>query len=232
MLPAGGDAAQLALAAIGEDHQRVVPEQVRDGVLVIAEIVVVGVLHVLVRRFQLDEEERKTVDEPQEVRTPSVHLAGDRHLRDQQEVVVGRVRPVDHLDRFDRLAVLIAAGGHPHAILEQVVDLMVGLHRAQRAPVACQFLDGRVDGLPRQARIQSPQRRPQPPHQHDIAALVPAQRAVRAERLIPAVDRLPAKARQQVNCRLFNEYFFGEGTHEIFQANVAVSKSSENVTNY
>ena len=44
VLPGGGDAADLALAAVGEDQERVVPEEMRDRVLVVAQVVVEGAL--------------------------------------------------------------------------------------------------------------------------------------------------------------------------------------------
>jgi hypothetical protein len=38
VLPAGGHAAQAGLAAVGQDDEGVVPEEVRDGVLVVAQV--------------------------------------------------------------------------------------------------------------------------------------------------------------------------------------------------
>lgn len=44
VLPLRCDGADAALVAVGEDDERVVPEQLWDGIAVVAKIVVVGVL--------------------------------------------------------------------------------------------------------------------------------------------------------------------------------------------
>ena len=64
-------------------------------VAVVAQVVVVGVLQVAVRRLQLDEDQRDAVDEPDQVGPPVVEVASDPELGDEQEVVVLRVLPVD-----------------------------------------------------------------------------------------------------------------------------------------
>ena len=46
VLPGSGDAADAGLVAVGEDNQAVVPKDGRDGLFVIAEVVVVGVFDV------------------------------------------------------------------------------------------------------------------------------------------------------------------------------------------
>ncbi len=68
-------------------------EEVRDRVPVVAEVVVVGVLQVLVRRLQLDEDQRDAVDEPDQIGAPVVEVGVDPELGDEQEVVVLRVAP-------------------------------------------------------------------------------------------------------------------------------------------
>ena len=55
-------------------------EQVRDRVAVVAEVVVVGVLQVAVRRLQLDEHERDAVDEADQVGAPVVQVGVDPEL--------------------------------------------------------------------------------------------------------------------------------------------------------
>ena len=70
-------------------------EQVRDGVSVVAEVLVVRVLQVLVRRLEFDEDERDAVDKPNEVGPAMVEVRVDPELGDEQEVVVLGVLPVD-----------------------------------------------------------------------------------------------------------------------------------------
>ena len=67
----------------------------RNGVAVVAQVVVVSVLQVLVRRLQLDEYERDAVDEPDQVCASVVEVGVDPELRDEEEVVVVWILPVD-----------------------------------------------------------------------------------------------------------------------------------------
>ena len=67
----------------------------RDRVAVVAEVVVIGVLEVLVRGLQLDEDERDAVDEADEIGAALVEVRVDPELGDEQEIVVLRMLPVD-----------------------------------------------------------------------------------------------------------------------------------------
>ena len=150
VLPAGGDAAHPALAAVGEDDQGVGPEKLRDGVLVVAQVAGEGGLQAAVGGLEFDEQQRQAVDKAHQVGAPGVHLARDPELRAEQKVVVGRVVPIHHPHHFHRLAVAFGIGhGDAHAVLEQVVDLAVGGRRTHARAVAGQFLDGLMDGLGR-----------------------------------------------------------------------------------
>ena len=94
VLPAGGDDRPTFVSEPFERMmKRVGPEELRDRVAVVAQVVVVGVLQVAVRRLQLDEHQRHAVDEPDQVGAPAVHVASDPELRDEEEVVVLRIAP-------------------------------------------------------------------------------------------------------------------------------------------
>ena len=143
MFPAGRAAADAALAAVRENVDGVVPEEVRNGRLVVSQVVGEGVLQALVAGLKLDEHERNAVDEPDEITASLVHLAGDPQLRGKKEVVLGGFAPVDDADRFRALAAVVGADLHLHAVLQQVVDLAVGVGGAHRRAVACQLFDGK-----------------------------------------------------------------------------------------
>ena len=57
VLPTGGDPAEPALRAVGDDNQRIVPEQVGNGVFVVAEIAAVGGVDGFVNPFELHQQE-------------------------------------------------------------------------------------------------------------------------------------------------------------------------------
>lgn len=98
--------------------------------------------------LQFDEQQGQAVDKTQQVGPPGMHLACDPELRAEQKVVVGRVVPVHHPHHFHRLPIALGIGhGNAHAVFEQMVDLAVGGHRTHARAVAGQFLNGMVDGL-------------------------------------------------------------------------------------
>ena len=61
----------------------------------------VGVLQMLVRCLQFDEDERDAVHEADEVGPLFAVVAGNPELRGEEEVVVVGLFPVDDLDRLD-----------------------------------------------------------------------------------------------------------------------------------
>ena len=57
--------------------------------------------------FQFDEDQRHAVDKAHQVGAALVHFAGDPELGGQEEIVVGRVIPVNEMDRLQRLDSLL-----------------------------------------------------------------------------------------------------------------------------
>ena len=57
VLPTGGDPAEFALGAVGNDNQGIVPEQMGNGVFVVAQIVVVSGVDRFVNPFELHQQE-------------------------------------------------------------------------------------------------------------------------------------------------------------------------------
>ena len=70
------------------------------------------------RSFQLDEDERKPVDEAEEVSAPLVEIAFDPELRYEQELVVLGVLPIDDIQPLHRLAAIGLTDGDGHAVSE------------------------------------------------------------------------------------------------------------------
>ena len=133
------------------DEQRVEPEQRRDLLLVVGEVLVEGGARRHAGLLQLDHHQRQAVDEADEVGPAGVERAGDAELADQQEVVVLGLLPVDHAQALGLLAAVLAVGhGDRDAVLEQPIDLAVRRLQAHRRAVAGQLVDGGVDRLGRQ----------------------------------------------------------------------------------
>ena len=88
VLPPGCHAADLALRAVRQDDEGVVPEDLRNRVLVVGEVLLVGVLQSLVRCLQFDEDQRDAVHEADQIGTLLAVVAGNPELRGEEEVVV------------------------------------------------------------------------------------------------------------------------------------------------
>ena len=119
MLLGGGHAADQCIAAIGQKDDRVVPEQVRDGVFIIAEVARIGGFQVLVGGFQLDKDQRDAVDKAEQVGSALVVIAGDPKLGGEEEIIFQRVLPIDEADRLDGLGAIRVAVGDLDAVFEQ-----------------------------------------------------------------------------------------------------------------
>ena len=102
--------------------------------------------------LQFDEDERQAIDEADQIASPLVDASRDPKLRGQEEVVVLRLVPVDHPQRFVGLVAFIVLEADPHAVLEQLVDFPVCLGQAHGTAVFGQFLDGQTGSLLRRCR--------------------------------------------------------------------------------
>lgn len=178
-------------------------------------------LQPLVRRLQLNEDERQTVDEADQIGAAFVDLAGDPELRGEEEVVAVGVIPVNDAHGLDRLVAVVRMPAHLDAVAQQVVDLAVRRHWAERAAVAAQLRDGQSQRRGRQVGIEPRQRRGQPRAQHHLGRGLAAQvgairprggrgdRAVNiAENLIEAVGGLPAQLPEKGDGGTFDQGVF------------------------
>ena len=104
----------------------------------------------MVDAFELDEHQRQAVDEAHEIRAPEVRFALDPELLRDEELVLFRMHPVD--DANPRIRIPLVLGGADAnlcSVLEQAVDLPVGLDQAHRRAIPCQLLDRQIDRLGR-----------------------------------------------------------------------------------
>jgi hypothetical protein len=197
--PVGGERADAAVGAVAGDEQRVAPEQRRNLLPVVGEVLVEGGPRRHAGFLEFDHHPRQSIDEADQVGPAGIEHTGHAELADQHEVVVLRVFPIDDAQAFGALATTLAAVfavgyGHRDAFLEQPIDLAVGGFQTHRRAVAGQFVDGGLDRLRRQLAIKFAQRRFQTFHQHHLAPGLAPQRAVRAEGFFQRRHRPPTQA--------------------------------------
>lgn len=185
MIPWGIRGADLGIGAVGEDDKGVEPEDLADGVPVVTQVVVVCVPHVLVRHLQLDKHEGDAVDEQHDVGPPAVHLARHPELRDREPVVRVDVVPVDE-PHGDRLAAAIDLGVDLHSVAQKPVYFAVRAHPIHGRSGFGEDLDGYVECLVGNSRVDLPQRTTKAVTEHHLGLGVTAERASWAKDLVEA----------------------------------------------
>ena len=170
-----GERAHLGVRAVGQQDEGVGVEELRDALAaVVAQVVVEGALQRHGAALQLDEHQRQAVDEADQVAAAAVHVAGHPDLRGEEEVVVGRRGPVDHAQGLDAVPAVLVGHLHLHAVLQQPVEVAVGVDGDLLGAVLRELLDGLCVGVGRQAGVQRLQRRAQAAGQDDLGfALAP-----------------------------------------------------------
>src|SRR5947209_3434486 len=109
MLPRRRCASDSGSGAIREHDKTIPPEDLRDSVAIIGEVVIVGCLQATVRCLEFEEHKRNAVHEADEITATSVHLTEDPQLLDKKEVVRLGLGPIDELNCDDFVVALIAA---------------------------------------------------------------------------------------------------------------------------
>ena len=123
VLPRGGEAPDLAVCAVRENNEGVVPEKVWDCVFVVSKVVVIGIVKVNIYPFEFHKDQRDSVDETDQIWTSGVHLASDRKLGCSEEIVILWIFPVNHLKHFDALTFTVwIAGGDVYAVFQEGVS--------------------------------------------------------------------------------------------------------------
>ena len=174
VLPLRRQAADLALHPVGYDDHRIVVEKLRDRPLVVRDVLVVTLPHILARSFQFHQHQRQAVHETDQIRPFQIQRPRHPELRGQQEIIVLRHLPIDHRHHLHPLpAILLVREFHRHPAFQQLGDLPVRLHQAQRRPVPRKLLHRPINRLLRQIRIQRKQRRPQPSRQNHLPLPLP-----------------------------------------------------------
>ena len=193
------------VAAVGQEDERVEPEQVRDRVAVVPQVCVVRVANVPVRGLELDEHQRDAVDEQHHISPTLVHVVRDPELRHSQPIVRISLVPVNEPHHDRPTLTVIASHLDPRPDPEQVVDLAIRPNPIHRRPILNQLLSGLLQRHLGKPRIQSAQRIAKPMTEHRLRLRITAQRACRPQDLVEGRCHLPTQLRQQPQSRLLDQ---------------------------
>ena len=146
MLEPAGDRAEFGIHPVGQHNKSVVMEQMRDGVLVIEKVLLIGGAGIAADVLQLHEQQRQAVDEPDDIRPAAVQIAPHPQLPHAEEMVVlGNIEVEDPQSLAHPLAFGVAKGD-PHPVLDQFVLLTVGGGHGLRGGNRDDLTDGIVIG--------------------------------------------------------------------------------------
>ena len=110
VLPRSRGGTHAAVGAVGDDNESVEPEELRNRGPVVANVVLVGISHVLVWSLEFEEAERNAVDKQDDVGALLVHVADHPQLRHRQPLVLVAIAPVNKADPA-RLTLAVRIGG-------------------------------------------------------------------------------------------------------------------------
>src|SRR6266487_3050334 len=118
MFPASRHAADPALMPVRENNERVIPEDLWNGILVIAQVIVISIFNTLMRCLQFDKNQGKSVHKAHQVGPFPVHLSRNPELRRQKEVIIRGVVPVNDAHRLDNFCFFTGADANRNTLLE------------------------------------------------------------------------------------------------------------------
>ena len=90
MLPFRGNAADAGLAAIGEDDEAVIPENLGDGIFIVRQILIVGSFKCFMRCLQFNEQQGNAINKADKISPAFIHITAYPELGGQEEVIIQR----------------------------------------------------------------------------------------------------------------------------------------------
>ena len=190
----GAEGTDLGLQTVGEHEEGVEVEQMGDGIQIIGVVAVIGGLDVHVLLFQLDEQERDTVDKAHDIGSAAVQIAVDLHLLDREKMVFGGLFEIEDGGVAGLVCTARLSDLYGDAVAEHGILFLVDLHEGGRGYKGAERLDGRISVFFRHPVVIVKEGAAQIPRQHDLLVGSPAQRAVLAQHLgVVGVDHIPAQ---------------------------------------
>ncbi len=174
MFPARRHAPDATLRSVRQDDDCVVPEDLRDRVSIVGEVVLESILKRLVRCLQFDEQKRDAVDESDEIGPLSAVLARNPELRSEKEIVLVGVLPVNDFDRLDSFVVVSGSVGDFDAVFQEFVDFLIRTDRTEDTSVLRHFINSNIQGQRRHAGIEIFECRFESGFKNDLLGRLPA----------------------------------------------------------
>src|SRR5690606_15175489 len=125
MLKFTGNGANLGVNTIAQDNKGVVIKQVRDGVFVLRNILLIGSTDILVNVFHLHKQQRNTIHKAHKVCSATINIAFDPKHSDQQEVIVFVVVKIKQAKPFLYPFTFFVMEAHLYAILMKGIFLLI-----------------------------------------------------------------------------------------------------------
>ncbi len=194
--------ADLGLAAVGEQHEAVRDEQLRDRVAVVGEVR---------RRRPTLTGSFGSLNSISTSGTPLTNSATSRRRLCRLPLthicctasrsLFAESLQVEVAQRLDALVAVVVGPLGPVTVAEQVVDLAVGADPVHHRTVLGERLDRLVDrGVWYVHRVEFAHREAQPMGKHHVVLGVTTERALGAESLLEGIDASPTELRRAAPC--------------------------------
>lgn len=205
--------ADFGFHAVGEHHKSIEPEQLRDGMLIIVIVGIIGLANIHAELFELHKQQRNAVHKADNVRTAMIQCAVNLHFLYGEKVIIGGVVEVDEPCHARFHVAVWQAEIDGNAASDEAVFLLVGLHGRGRKGGFHERLDHAVCISLRHPAVQAEQSRTQVLGEQHLMVVCAPQRAVCAQRFtVVRINQLPAQlVVEQVAGGALNKDVFGIG---------------------
>jgi len=171
MLPPAGNGAKLRLVAITKNEQSVVMKDMRDGIGIVFEILLVAQANILADILELHKDERQAIDKAHNIRTPPVEVAPNPELPHTEKMVVQQLIKIENPQPMFQSLPFLILKGNQHPVAEECVLLTIRRQQRLRCRRRNNLTKHVIISRVRQSRIQLHQLRPEHARQHHLPVI-------------------------------------------------------------
>ena len=139
------ESTDFGVMAVAQDEKSVVVKKLRDGILIVGEIVGVGILDIYVDGFEFHEEQRNTVDKADNIGAAAVESTVDFEFFDSEKMVVERILKINEFCGAGGDFAIGEFDGYRNTVADEKIFLLVDLHKGGRSKMSFEFLLGFIN---------------------------------------------------------------------------------------
>ena len=118
----------FGVMAVAQNEEGVVIKELRDGILIVGEVVGVGILNINIDRFELHKEQRDAVDKTDDIGAATVVVAVDFEFFDGEKMVVERILKIDEFGGAGGDFAIGEFYGNGDTVADEEIFFLIDLH--------------------------------------------------------------------------------------------------------